>query len=177
VRCATTFACKWGCWVPNYLICISRWCMGSLARIQRYEYGIRRPPLEINPLSVAWSLITLRKTVSLLHCHYFIGAGGAAILWVVSGYFNRMQWWAILRSPKAETRGTGFKGQLWNCCAILSAEAVMRSLGRGFANAAHQQLLTFTVHGNHLEGSLAGLLKGRVSDSVTLGWGSITGIF
>lgn len=45
----------------------------------------------------------------------------------------------------------------------------MRSLGRGFANAAHQQLLTFTVHGNHLEGSLAGLLKGRVSDSVTLG--------
>lgn len=45
----------------------------------------------------------------------------------------------------------------------------MLSRGWGFARAAQQQLLTFTRLQNHLEGLLAGLLKGRVSDSVALG--------
>ena len=67
-RCATPSACKCGCWMPNYLTDINRRCLCSLTYIHD-EYKIRRPPLEINPLSIAYILFTLRKIFHFSSAH------------------------------------------------------------------------------------------------------------
>lgn len=152
---------------------VSRHCVCSIAYIQRYEYKIRRLLLEINPLSIACSLFTLRKIFHSI-------ASTLSELESCSSAGSTLQTWIRCNSEPI-CRALKMKQDILDLNANQETTAQSSGASRAmvWSLSPGQDVGTLQVSSSYplVYSRVTWRFVGASSDVVAQGWGLITCIF